>query len=145
MHKLCRNFVFWVAHFQIEWHWLSLCKSMFTPDLSDWMAYCAPLIPWFWTFSWLCASNVCTPFRRSYAFYAKIYLFIPALLRIMPVCGFHWHSRYSIWIPTFVLLHSVWFPGSSCVHKLLYLILCHDNWFIASRLACMPHVRFILW
>ena len=48
---------------------------MFTPDLCDWMAYSAPLIPWFWAFSWLCASNVCTPFRHSYAFYAKIYIF----------------------------------------------------------------------
>ena len=67
--------VFQVVHFQIFWHWLILCKWMFTPDLSDWMAYRAPLIPWFWTFSWLCASNVCTPFRQPYAFYAKIYIF----------------------------------------------------------------------
>ena len=76
MYKLCRNLVFHIAHFQIFWHWLILCKSMFTPDLSDWMAYHAPLIPWFWTFSWLCASNVCTPFRCSYAFYAKIHIFL---------------------------------------------------------------------
>ena len=67
--------VFRVVHFKIFWHWLILCKLMFTPDLSDWMAYHAPLIPWFWAFSWLCASNVCTPFRRSYAFYAKIHIF----------------------------------------------------------------------
>ena len=30
---------------------LGACKSMIIPDLSDWMAYHAPLIPWFWTFS----------------------------------------------------------------------------------------------
>ena len=74
MYKLCQNMVFRVVHFQIFWHWLILCKWMFTPDLSDWMAYRASLIPWFWTFSWLCASNVCTPFRQPYAFYAKIYM-----------------------------------------------------------------------
>ena len=49
----------------------------------------------------------------------SIYFFKPALLRIMPVCDFHWHSKYSIWISTFVLLHCVWFPGISCDHKLL--------------------------
>ena len=76
MYKLCRNLVFWVAHFQMFRYWLILCKSMFTPDLCDWMAYRAPLIPWFWIFSWLCASNVCIPFRRSYAFYAKIHIFL---------------------------------------------------------------------
>ena len=75
MYKLYRNIHFRVVHFQIFWHWLILCKWMFTPDLSDWLAYHAPLMPWFWTFSWLCASNVCTPFRRPYAFYAKIYIF----------------------------------------------------------------------
>ena len=37
-------------------------------------------------------------------------------LKIMFLCGFHWHSRYSIWISTFVLLHCVWFSGSSCNH-----------------------------
>ena len=146
MYKLCRNMVFWVVHFQIFWHWLILWKWMFTPDLSDWMAYHTPLIPWFWTFSWLCASNVCTPFRQPYAFHAKIYVFInPALQRIMPICGFHWHSRYSIWISTFVLLHCMWFPGSSCGHKLLSLIICHENWFIASRIAWMPNVHCIYW
>ena len=144
MHKLCQNLVFRVAHFQIEWHWLSLCKSMFTPDLSDCMAYCAP---WFLgsghsvdSVLAMCAH----PLGIHMHFMPKsIYLFIPAWLRIMPICGFHWHSRYSIWISTFILLHCVWFPGSSCVHKLLYLILCHDNWFIASKLVCMAHVHFI--
>ena len=131
------------------WHWLNICKWIHNsspPDLSDWIPYHAPLIPWFWTFSWLCASNVCTPFRRSYAFYAKIYNICSYQYhrKIMPVCGFHWHSRYSIWISTFVLLHCMWFPGSSCVHELLYLIICHDNWFTASRLAWMPNVHCIL-
>ena len=68
------------------------------PDFSDWTAYHAPWIPWFCTFSWLCTSNVCTPFRHSYAFYAKIYNICSYQYhrKIMPVCGFHWHSRYSI-------------------------------------------------
>ena len=75
----------------------------------------------------------------------SIYFFNPALQRIMPICGFHWHSRYSIWISTFILLHCVWFPGSSCGHKLLTLIICHENWFIASRIAWMPNVYCIYW
>ena len=123
------------------------------PDLSDWMAYHAPLIPWFWTFSWLCASNVCTPFRHSYAFYAKIYNICSYQYhrKIMLLCGFHWHSRYSIWISTFVLLHTVWAQGVPVATKctkdarlLIHLIICHDNWFIASRLAWMPNVHCIL-
>ena len=128
----------------VEFMQMNSCQ--FTPDFSDWIAYCAPLIPWFWTFSCLCASNVCTPFRYSYAFYAKIYniCWYQYHRKIMLLCGFHWHSRYSIWISTFALLHCVWFSGSSCVHKLLYLILWHDKWFIASRLAWMPNVHFIL-
>ena len=71
----------------------------------------------------------------------SIYFFNPALQRIMPICGFHWHSRYSIWIFTFVLLHCVWFPGSSCGHKLLSLIImswklvyCIKNSLNAKRL-----------
>ena len=75
----------------------------------------------------------------------SIYFISPALQRIMPICGFHWHSRYSIWISTFVLLHCVWFPGSSCGHRLLTLIICHENWFIASRIAWMPNVYCIYW
>ena len=146
MYKLCWNLVFCVAHFQVFWHWLILCKLMFTPDLSDWMAYHAPLIPWFWAFSWLCASNVCTPFRRSYAFYAKIYIFHQTSIT---------EDNAYMWLPLafqvqyldfyICLLHCVWFPGISCVHKSLYLIICHDNWFIASRLAWMPNVYCIYW
>ena len=34
-------------------------------------------------------------------------------------------------------------PGSSCGHKLLCLILCHLNWFIASGIACMPNIHCI--
>ena len=128
----------------VEYMQMNSCH--FTPDLSDWMPYCTPLIPWFWTFSWLCASNVCTPFRHSYAFYAKIYNICSYQYhrKIMLLYGFYWHFRYSMWISTSVLLHTVWFPGSSCGYKLLHLIICHGNWFIASRLAWMPYVHFIL-
>ena len=119
--------------------------NKFTPDLSDWIAYHTPLIPWFWVFSWLGASNVCTPFRHSYAFYAKIYNIYSSQYhrKIMLLCGFHWHSRYSIWISTFVLMHTMC-PGSSCGHKLLNVLICHDNWFIASRIAWMPNNHCIL-
>ena len=146
MYKLCRNMVFQVVHFYIFWHWLILCRWMFTPDLSDWMAYHAPLIPWFWTFSWLCASNVCTPFRQRYAFYAKIYIFHQSSIT---------EDNAYMWLPLafqvqyldfyICFLHCVWFPGSSCGHRLLTLIICHENWFIASRIAWMPNVYCIYW
>ena len=126
MHKLCQIWSFELLIFKdmtlVEHMQMNSCQ--FTPDFSDWMPYQTPLIPWFWTFSWLCASNVCTPFRHSYAFYAKIYNICSYQYhrKIILLCSFHWHS---IWISTFVLLHCVWFQGTSCVHKLLYLILCH--------------------
>ena len=91
------------------WHWLNICKTVH-PQIS--LIGCSivpPLIPWFWTFSWLCASNVCTPFRHSCAFYAKICNICS--LKIMLLCGFHWHSRYSNWISTFVLMHTVCAQG----------------------------------
>ena len=44
----------------------------------------------------------------------SIYFINPALQRIMPICGFNWHSRYSIWISTFVLLHTVYFKAIAC-------------------------------
>ena len=44
----------------------------------------------------------------------SIYFNIPALQRIMLICGFHCHSRYSIWISTFVLLHTVYFKAIAC-------------------------------
>ena len=72
----------------------------------------------------------------------------------MLLCGFHWHSRYSIWISTFVLFDSVCFKAIVCeLRDLLWLqniqnvpdkLICHDNWSIASRLAWMPNVYCIL-
>ena len=102
---------------------MQMNSCQFTPDLSDWMPYHAPLIPWFWTFSSLCASNVCTPFRHSYALYAKIYSICSYQYhrKIMLLCGFQWHSRYSIWISTFVLIDSVYFKAIACEpRKLLW-------------------------
>ena len=146
MYTLCQNLVFSVAHFQIFWHWLILCKWMFTPDLSDWMVYSTPLIPGSGHSVDSVLAMCAHPLGIHMHFMPKsIHLIKPALQRIMPICGFHWHSRYSIWISTFVLLHCVWFPGSSCGHKLLCLIICHDNWFIASGIAWMPNVYCIYW
>ena len=112
--SLCMNLVETWSFELLIFKNMTLVKHMQNsspPDLSDWMPYCTPLIPWFWTFSWLCASNVCTPFWRSYEFYAKIYNICSSQydMKIMLLCGFHWHSRYSIWISTFILLHCVWF------------------------------------
>ena len=32
----------------------------------------------------------------------------------MLLCGFHWHSRYSIWISTFILIDSMCFRAIPC-------------------------------
>ena len=97
--------VFRVVHFQIFWHWLILCKWMFTPDLSDWMAYCTP---WFLGSGHSVDSVLAMgahPLGNHMHFMPKSMYFInPALQRIMPICGFHWHSRYSIWISTFCFI-----------------------------------------
>ena len=137
-----------ICSFLKIWHWLNICKwiHVSSPQIS--LIGCPIVPPWFCGsgHSVDSASNVCTPFRHSYAFHAKIYNICSYQYdrKIMLLCGFHWNSRYSIWISIFVLLHCVWYPGSSCVHKLLYLILCYDNWFIASRLAWMPDIHCIV-
>ena len=38
-------------------------------------------------------------------------------LKILFLCGFHWHSRYSIWIFTFILTTTLWFTGNFCDQK----------------------------
>ena len=62
-------------------------------------------------------------------------------LKIMLLCGLHWHSRYSIWISTFVLLHCVWFTGSSCGQQLPSVVISHDNWLISSFINSAAHVH----
>ena len=62
-------------------------------------------------------------------------------LKIMLLCGFHWHSRYSIWISTFVLLHCVWFKGSSCGQQLPSVVRCHYHWLISSFINSTTHVH----
>ena len=62
-------------------------------------------------------------------------------LKIMLLCGFHWYSRYSIWISTFVLLHCMWFTWSSCGQQLPSVVRCHDNWLISSFINSTTHVH----
>ena len=82
-------------------------------------------------------------FRCPYTLCVKIYSIsmIIQSLKIMLLCGFHWHSRYSIWISTFVLLHCVWFTGSSCGQQLPSVVICHDNWLISSFINSTTHVH----
>ena len=65
--------------------------------------------PSFCTVLAMCAHH----FRCPYTLCVKIYniSMIIQSLKIILLCGFHWHSRYSIWISTFVLLCAVWFTG----------------------------------
>ena len=46
-----------------------------------------------------------------------------------------------IWISTFVLLHCVWFTGSSCGQQLPSVVICHDNWLISSFINSTAHVH----
>ena len=105
--------------------------------------YHAPFIPGFWAFSLLCAGNVCTPMRCSYTFYAKLKVIWTSyhIQKIMLLCGFDWHSRYSIGISTFILINSVWFTGSSCNQQVPNVF--HWIWFILSHIACKPNAQCI--
>ena len=62
-------------------------------------------------------------------------------LKIMLLCGFHWHSRYSIWISTFVLMHCGWFTWSSCGQQLPSVVICHDHWLISTFISSTTHVH----
>ena len=95
--------------------------------------------PSFCTVLAMCAHH----FRCPYTLCVKIYniSMIIQSLKIMLLCGFHWHSMYSIWISTFVLLHTVWITGSSCGQQLPSVVICHDNWLISSFINSTAHVH----
>ena len=95
--------------------------------------------PSFCTVLAMCAHH----FRHPYTLSVKIYniSMIIQSLKIMLLCGFHWHSRYSIWISTFVLLHCMWFTGSSYSQQLLSVVRCHDNWLTSSFISSTTHVH----
>ena len=122
------------------------CQSLVMktpPPPRPWLdTFCTPLIPWSWAFSWLCASNVCTPFRCPYAFYAKIYsiLYISTLLEDNAFMWFPlaFQVKYMDFYICFIALRVV--LGSSWFHN---FIECHVTWFIASRLAWKPNVHCI--
>ena len=56
----------------------------------------------------------------------------------MLLCGFHWHSRYSIWISTFVLLDSVCFRAIVCGSQEDPLVHCIK---ISLNAKCLLHFR----
>ena len=95
--------------------------------------------PSFCTVLAMCACH----FRPPYTLCVKIYNISMVIqsLKIMLLCGFHWHSRYSIWISPFVLLHCVWFTGSSCGQQLPSVVICHDNWLISSFINSTTHIH----
>ena len=95
--------------------------------------------PSFCTVLAMCAHH----FRCPYTLCVKIYniSMIIQSLKIMLLCGFHRHSRYSIWISTFVLLHCVWFTGSSSGQQLPRVVICHDLWLISSFINSTTHVH----
>ena len=88
---------------------------------------------------WQCVYH----FRYPYTLCVKIYniSIIIQSLKIMLLCGFHWHSRYIIWISTFVLLHTMWFTGSCCDQQLPSVARCHDNWLISSFINSTTHIH----
>ena len=95
--------------------------------------------PSFCTVLAMCAHH----FRCLYTLCVKIYniSMIIQSLKIMLLCGFHWHSRYSIWISTFVLLHCMWFTGSSCHQQLPSVVICHDYWLISPFMSSTTHIH----
>ena len=114
-----------------------------------------PLSPGQWDIHSVTVLAMCVHhFRCPYTLCVKIYniSMIIQSLKIMLLCGFHWHSRYSIWISTFVLFHCMWFTGSSCAQQLSSMVRCHDNWLISSFIdstahihAYFCHILLVLW
>ena len=98
--------------------------------------------PSFCTVLAICADH----FRHPYTLCVKIdnISMIIQSLKIILLCGFHWHSRYSILISTFVLLHCMWFTGSSCGKQLPSVVKCHDNWLISPLINSTTHVHAYL-
>ena len=96
--------------------------------------------PSFCTVLAMCAHH----FRHPYTLCVKIYniSMIIQSLKIILLCDFHWHSRYSIWISTFVLLHCVWFTGSSCGQQLPSVVICHDHWY--QHLLVVQHTFMLI-
>ena len=92
----------------------------------------------FYTVLVMCAHH----FRHPYTLCIKIYniSMIIQSLKIMPMCGFYWHSRYNMWISTFILTTTVWFTGSSCGQHVPNVIRCHNNCLILSFINSKTHV-----
>ena len=115
----------------------------FNDPSTDWLSQAPPWVldsgPSFCTVLAMCAHH----FRCLYILCVKIYSISMVIqsLKIMLLCGFHWHSRYSIWISTFVLLHTVWFTGGSCGKQLPSVVICHDHWLISTFIGSTIHVH----
>ena len=87
------------------WHLLNICKWIHHRSL--WLDVTfTPLVPGLQPFTWLGASNVCTSFRHLYTLCYKFHVFHTTLqaMKIMLLCGFHLHSRYSIGISIYYFI-----------------------------------------
>ena len=87
------------------WHLLNICKWI--QHRSLWLDVTfAPLVPGLQPFTWLGASNVCTSFRCLYTLCYKFHVSHTTLqaMKIMLLCGFHLHSRYSIGISIYYFI-----------------------------------------
>ena len=124
------------------WHLLNIYANEFITNSLISCPRC-PLSPGsgysFCTVLAICAHH----FRHPYTLCVKMYniSMIIQSLKNMLLCGFHWHSRYTIWISTFVLLHCMWFTGSSCGQQLPSVVRCHDNWLISSFINSTTHIH----
>ena len=114
----------------------------FNTDLSDWMLP-APLLllgsgPSFCTVLAMCAHL----FRHPYTLCVQIsnISMWNNSMKIMLICGLHWHSRYSIVDFYIVLLHFrvayrdlLWPTSTKCVQTLLKLVFFNRNSQYTSR------------
>ena len=122
----------------------------FNTDLSDWMLP-APLLllgsgPSFCTVLAMCAHL----FRCPYTLYVQIYNISMWCnwMKIMLICGLHWHSRYSIVDFYIVLMHFrvvyrdlLWPTSTKCDQDSFILYNCWCNWFISSLCSSITHVH----
>ena len=117
---------------------------------TDWPSQVPPWVldsgPSFSSVLAMCAHH----FRCPYTLCVKIYNISMVIqsLKIMLLCGFHWHSRYSIWISTFVLMHfrvvcrEFLYPISAKYDQIwLVSSLVHGTWFTVTLINSTAHVH----
>ena len=97
-----------------DWLWINRSRPV-----AKKLTWIAPVPPWFlgigssfWYVLAMCAYHIKHPYALSVKIYSISITFDKQ--KIMLLCGFYWHSRYSIWICTFIVIKFVWLAAVLC-------------------------------